>query len=1632
MTDHGGYGTPPARNSWGATLLSFALATHSMTSSVRFSIEEAQDLRERDLRRVKIVSLVFMTIVLLNMVPGAVWAGQAVERSEEILPDPTKKYDLDSIYIFYDPEDELMCSIAESVHEVISFRLQNIIMIPVDSYDILSFYLLDEPWIAVYALRSNLRQVMFPDRNMTWYKFYQVLADHRSTQHVVGMGNTLSLAPHIDKEMTNIRQSEAEQIDGLVLIFYDLWEIQDALEKRSSVSSDYRKAHEDIQTMTLKIYGDNFNTFFKRTIEPVNLVGEVDEVAREERTKRMWEEHAPTIEQTYYHMSEEGKLLEMSEEELPEDFTPPIKISSEAELAADDMILGEIPLLSALRGPIGEIIDVLLSVLGDSGSTVISIPSDLIETIQQLFAVIEPIIGIVSDFDAESPLKSVINALANEFPFMAEFKDYLNIIMKALFNFRGDLPSILGIVGDLIQVLLPDSVPSILKDFIGQILDAEGGLWDAVSSLVTGEKGVFDAIFSFFTTNTLESLLNKTLAATIGLIPSEVSTLLPRIVSFVKSIVSFVTSGNFMDFIEEVGTDLLGSILSVTGLEDVLDKVMSIIHMAMSVLDLVDQFDTTTLIELAQSMLGDIVGASNIPGGVEDLAKDLFGVVKTFQEDGLSDFSSFTSQIQSILDSGITGVSEEIKNIVRDVIALVSGLFVEGFDKSALPDIFEIAEAVATEFLGSGVSDVVQAFNQALKPILGIIAIATDKDALKQMVSKTVDNFVSELSDIPAMVKNVSKFLDIEDAFPTSPGPVALAANGELDTILDTAGEIVGGIIQMVQGIKGQSFQGIMQALLMSAGSILGSFPAFDDVPIDAVLKLFQSFFPDAFGLDKDNMPSATQIIDEILDLAEGLIGGALDLDMVKEILSFFMDIKDIFTNGVKWLLGKVFDWLGGLLNPVLEDIENTIEGLFSGLDDLLGFSGSLPVGLGDWSLFDLTYALGIRANFAIDLDPIFDMVVSMIFDAREVFSMSNIGEFFKTLFSFFEISPQFYAELGVGGFDTEKNPLMKTMLTTLGLKLSFEGSAKFVLNLFTFKNGQFDFDNFFRIVEWGLHIKIHIGKVFTLLDFLTAGVGGGALNAVAEFLGLDSITVEVYFEIIIDIIKKAASSTEPEVSSMTLTIIFGVAIHIPIELIIVAITIDGSLEIILTFFQDFASPSPMKITLRLIFTVKVKFRFLFISESAKFTWEPGGPWDLSPSKGEDEYEDSGVGFDSDGDGLGDSYEDSVPGLDKNKADTDDDGANDKLEVQTIGSDPVNPDSDGDGLLDGEEWDLGTNPMRVDTDWDDVNDYDEVRKYLTDPLMQDTDGDGLSDAYEIRTKLDISNVTPTVTEIIIGGESYNDRTDPLNPDTDGDGLVDGDEGPMGAYYGDPALYNDTEDEDTGDWVMDPNPLIFNGGFTHPLDADTDDDSELQLYNGVVDSQAYLFLKDMNDGAEVAGFWIILYDEEGEPENKQVFTNPCNPDTDGDTGVTDRTPQPGAWLNSDGYELAQTPPTDPTDGDSDDDGLLDGLEGVLSQYSNHTNALDPDTDDDGLFDMQEILLGTDPRAQDTDGDMISDGDEFYVFFTNPRLWDTDFDGLGDGEEVFFWHTSPLIDDSDADKLLDGLEVLVYGSDPMDED
>lgn len=91
----------------------------------------------------------------------------------------------------------------------------------------------------------------------------------------------------------------------------------------------------------------------------------------------------------------------------------------------------------------------------------------------------------------------------------------------------------------------------------------------------------------------------------------------------------------------------------------------------------------------------------------------------------------------------------------------------------------------------------------------------------------------------------------------------------------------------------------------------------------------------------------------------------------------------------------------------------------------------------------------------------------------------------------------------------------------------------------------------------------------------------------------------------------------------------------------------------------------------------------------------------------------------------------------------------------------------------------------------------------------------------------------------------------------------------------------------------------------------------------------------------------------------------------------------------------------------------------------------DDDFDGLTRAQEFRAGSDPFQPDTDGDGLSDGDEFLIHGTDADAPDTDEDGLSDADELHLAGTDPTDADTDGDGMPDGFEVD-NGLDPRVDD
>ena len=99
----------------------------------------------------------------------------------------------------------------------------------------------------------------------------------------------------------------------------------------------------------------------------------------------------------------------------------------------------------------------------------------------------------------------------------------------------------------------------------------------------------------------------------------------------------------------------------------------------------------------------------------------------------------------------------------------------------------------------------------------------------------------------------------------------------------------------------------------------------------------------------------------------------------------------------------------------------------------------------------------------------------------------------------------------------------------------------------------------------------------------------------------------------------------------------------------------------------------------------------------------------------------------------------------------------------------------------------------------------------------------------------------------------------------------------------------------------------------------------------------------------------------------------------------------------------------------------GLNSNDDGSGNADNGANGDPDGDQVVNIDEYSNGTDPSNADTDDDGLTDGYELNTSSTSPTNADSDGDGLNDGQEVNTYNTNPSLKDSDGDGLWDEDEV-----------
>ena len=212
-------------------------------------------------------------------------------------------------------------------------------------------------------------------------------------------------------------------------------------------------------------------------------------------------------------------------------------------------------------------------------------------------------------------------------------------------------------------------------------------------------------------------------------------------------------------------------------------------------------------------------------------------------------------------------------------------------------------------------------------------------------------------------------------------------------------------------------------------------------------------------------------------------------------------------------------------------------------------------------------------------------------------------------------------------------------------------------------------------------------------------------------------------------------------------------------------------------------------------------------------------------------------------------------------------------------------------------------------------------------------------------------------------------------------------------------------------------ILPDGGWYHvALVWDGSEGTHTQYINGVETNTGDGFFGEI---LETSGPWYIGYDD------------CCGGGRDFDGQLDDI----GFWneaLSVDKIALLAggVSPPNLADADLDGDGIPNTYEEMF-EFLDPLNAADAalDQDEDGLSNLGEVQADTDPTDADSDDDGLTDGQEVNDTMTSPKIADTDGDTLSDGAEVNTHKTNPLLVDSDSDGITDSQE-LADQTDPND--
>ena len=169
------------------------------------------------------------------------------------------------ILIIYDSLNPYISEAAKELYSVTSLLYDPVELIGVDSEETLKEALYENyGWISIYVFNTTLEGISISGEIVQWPQFVKMIKRLRGTNHILGIGNTYMIEPYVT-ELENVHYPKVEQIDLMLVFVYSVWAVGEIL---NASGAEFKDVALDFTRIGLKIYVDNFNEIFSRTVYP--------------------------------------------------------------------------------------------------------------------------------------------------------------------------------------------------------------------------------------------------------------------------------------------------------------------------------------------------------------------------------------------------------------------------------------------------------------------------------------------------------------------------------------------------------------------------------------------------------------------------------------------------------------------------------------------------------------------------------------------------------------------------------------------------------------------------------------------------------------------------------------------------------------------------------------------------------------------------------------------------------------------------------------------------------------------------------------------------------------------------------------------------------------------------------------------------------------------------------------------------------------------------------------------------------------------------------------------------------------------------------------------------------------------